>query len=153
MRTNPASLVAIYGLFSICWITTFTAKKITKTKRYVLLGILCLIPLHHVAALWTNYKFIGQPSSVSYQLGTTGTAPDKQLAPYVAQVQKQPLTLACTNKYGQYVHCRYQELYAAVAGSCVWNQLKCYPIFGYDMKTKEYIELDPYLWLSYYWAH
>jgi len=152
LRTNAPSLIGIYGLFTIVWVSYYPKWKVSPANKAVMV-MLSFITIHHLLNLYPGYQFVGQPSKVSYQLSNLPASPDKQLNSLVSSVQIRPLTLSCQNNQGQLISCRYQEIYAAVAGACLWNNLPCKSISGYDVKTGNFLKLEPNLWVKYYWAH
>jgi len=49
--------------------------------------------------------------------------------------------------------CRYQEIYAAMAGARQWNRLPHKDVVALDWKTGQTITLTPSLWTDYYYPH
>lgn len=154
IRRNTAVLAAFYTLFTAGWWYLYNARNITATTRNVLLIIILLLPLHHVIVYPFNLVGLNNPSLYQYShiFGLAKT-PAESLNFFIHETQKENLKLGCQDKDGQMVFCRYSEGYAAVAGSCLWNNLNCHPVEGYDPKTKQYIPLSINLWESYYWPH
>lgn len=154
MRTNTALLIGFYGLFVIVWIVLKDGKR-RLLPSWLMYGLL-LIPLHHVLTYPRVLSFAAVPSAVSYgsffrqQVGDT---PDVALERMVQAAQQESVKLYCEDLEGAAVDCRYQEAYAAVLGSCLWNDLSCLLMQGYDPVTDTYEQLDPSLWLSHYWHH
>ncbi len=81
---------------------------------------------------------------------STGDHPSQSLDAYVQQALSADLRLECRHWVGE---CRYAEIYAAVAGRCLWNRLPCHKLLGYDEKTGQFIPLSIALWENYYWKH
>lgn len=154
IRRNSGLLISIYGLyvFALFYITQGKWRK--STSKLVIIGLLMLIPVHHLLSYLNDLSQLSYPSIYSYgYIFTVLERPDKSLQIYIDQASKENLKLACKDEVGNLVTCRYSESYAAVAGACKWNKLSCQPVLGYDSKTKQYIPLSISLWENYYWPH
>ena len=154
IRRETASLAAIYSIFVIVWLWVLKHSFKNSQIKNLLIGILLLVPLHHVIVYPINLGSLGNPSPYKYshifsQFGT----PDKSLNPLVNIAKTQDLKLSCTDSSGKSAYCRYVEAYAAVAGYCSWNNIDCHQILGYDNKTEKFIPLTTKLWEDYYWEH
>lgn len=154
MRRNTGILAAIYVLIIIIWHYINNQKWPVQSLKIILISILLLIPLHHILVYPVNYVHLQDlsPHRSGLWFSITST-PTDSIKIIVQNNTKKDLNLACQDNEGNLAYCRYPEIYAAVAGSCLWNRLNCKNVLGYDFKTKKYIPLSVELWKTYYWEH
>jgi len=69
-------------------------------------------------------------------------SPKQAIDNMITKVQKEDLNLVCLDEQSKAIICRYSEIYATVAGACLWNKLKCHDIYGYDLKHKKFVKLS-----------
>lgn len=147
VRRSTAALAGFYGLFVLIWYKDTLVKNL-------FLGVLLLIPLHHLIVLPVNTAHLKDPSFYAdqswFKLADT---PSQSLEMMVNTIQRQDLNLTCQSQAGVKVVCRLPEVYAAVAGSCDWNQLRCLNIQTFDPRSGQLIELSTKLWEEYYFEH
>lgn len=152
IRRSTSLLAAFYGLYIISWYFVSNLKLPSSLKN-ILYALLLIIPLHHVLALPANYGRLTVSSPYRYSLVfDTAETPEKSLAIYVGSAMEDDLKLGCKDNE-KMITCRYAETYAAVAGSCLWNNLGCKQILGYDDKRESFILLNVKLWEDYYFGH
>lgn len=144
-RATPI-LASFYALFCL-------GLKIGKLKKWLFL-IMLILPVHHILVYPANLAHIKDLSPYREKLWfEIEKNPQDSLKKFVDQVQKSDLTLACKDQTGQTVSCRYSEIYAGVAGSCLWNRLECHNILGLNQNSKKIIPLSVDLWNSYQLGH
>jgi hypothetical protein len=153
LRRSTAVLASIYVLCTLAWHVVCHGERWARKWRPALAASVLVILAHHVAVLPRNYRHL--PDRSPYQFGASpffsiAASPSQSVDVYVREVQSAALKLQCTNASGP---CRLQEMYAAVAGACLWNQLRCHDLLGYDEQTARFIPLRTGLWESYYWPH
>lgn len=154
LRRNTAVLAAFYSMYILVWYWVVNQKWETLQLRNILIVILMLIPLHHLLAYPVNLFNLGTPSPYQYShIFKIADTPAKSLDLLVMGAQREDLKLGCKDSDGELQTCRYAEGYAAVAGYCLWNNLSCNEILGYDSKRSEFIPLSTGLWEKYYWEH
>lgn len=154
MRRNTGILVAIYVLLVIIWDYINGIKWQVQSLRIILISIILLIPLHHILVYPVNYSHLKDLSP--YRSGlwfSIKSTPNDSVNIIVQNTVKNDLKLGCLDSEGNMIYCRYPEIYAVVAGSCLWNRLNCKEILGFDYKTNKYIPLSIKLWKEYYWEH
>lgn len=154
IRRSTGVLTAFYALFTISWYFITSQKWEPSALKTLLAAVLLILPLHHLIVFPINYSHLKDSSPYKYThvFGLLET-PKKSLDYFVNNALKEDLKLGCKDKDGNLKTCRYPEAYAAVAGACLWNNLKCKNILGYDEKVKDYIPLNINLWETYYWEH
>lgn len=154
IRRNTAFLAAIYTLVTLLWYYLLVLKKNFLGLKTALIILLLAIPLHHLIAFPINLSNITTVSPYQYGLGfQLAATPSKSLDLLIKKTKSEDLQLVCQDQKGNKVFCRYPEMYAAVAGACLWNQLNCHGVLGYDPKTDKFIPLSINLWETYYWEH
>lgn len=154
MRRNTGILVAIYVLIIVVWDFINRIRWTNQSLKIILISVLLLIPLHHIIVYPINYAHLTDLSP--YRSGlwfSIGSTPENSVSMLVQNNTKQDLKLACKDNEGNVAYCRYPEIYASVAGSCLWNRQTCKNILGYDNKTKTFVPLSIDLWEKYYWEH
>ena len=150
MRRVTPLLAAVYACCAIAWQRVNGATTAPRAQRLtVAVGLLVLL-LHHVLVLPLNYRRLPAPSVERYALffDSAGT-PAQSLAQFLKAAVDHDLQLRCPDPED----CRYAEIYAAVAGSCLWNRLPCHQLSAFDDATHRFIPLSPSLWETYYWNH
>lgn len=117
--------------------------------------ILSLVPFHHILVFGQNLQGLKTYSAWGTQPWfTVAGTPDKSLELFVSKVQQSDLMLSCLDEKNEFIQgCRYGEIYAAIAGSCLWNNLACHKILAYDEKSKDHIPLTIDLWANNYFSH
>ncbi len=158
LRRYIPALAAIYALYVISWYFISNKKNFWKGKfGWIVTFIFLLIPLHHLLIYPGNLAYLKQPSHYAYYpdaiaLNRVGSPP-KALKELVDRVQKEDLNLVCVDKLERPVKCRYDGVYSAVAGFCLWNKITCHSINGYDFKQKKFIPLHIDLWNNLYFGY
>lgn len=154
MRRITGIVAAIYGLFTLAWYFVNSKAQKDKRKRIGLILILLLLPLHHIIVYPINLFHLKDLSVFREPIWlSVENSPAKFLDGLIDHVQKQNLSLVCQGQKGEIFGCRYSEVFAGVAGACLWNRLECHDISGYDPKTKGFIPLSLDTWNSYYLDH
>ncbi|MBI2595303.1 hypothetical protein HYW46_01035 [Candidatus Daviesbacteria bacterium] len=153
IRRYTPVIASIYVLFIICWVYTRDLQK-NNQFRLITTLMLIIIPAHHILSFPVNLVHLKDPSYFREMVWfNRSETPQKSLDLAVQEVQQHDLDLICLDQKNQPYPCRYSEIYAAVAGSCLWNRLQCHKILGYDFKTKNFIPLSVELWNTYYFGH
>lgn len=153
LRRSTPVLAGIYMLLALCWHWALTSPFSKRWWRIATI-LICLLPLiHHVRILPDNFGGIGQASrwTNAYWFGTT----HPQIALEVRERENAAgRPLACPRPNGpESRHCRYAEIFAAIAGYRHWNDLPPVPIRAFDWKSRKAIELNTRLWETYYFPH
>lgn len=153
IRRYTAILAAYYLLLIFVWYHCTTRWK-SDEKKVIVLILFSLLLTHHLIVLPINISTISQPSRFAETwLSRSDVTPEKYLTNLVNEVQQSKLELSCINDKNEKLTCRYSEIYATVGGSCLWNNIKCKDIVGFDKRKDEYIPLSIDLWEKYYWSH
>ncbi len=153
-RYTPA-LAAIYGLFVLGWWYFNHHKWPNSWQRWLISLSFIAILLHHLVVFPTNLTALYTLSPYAerqwFQVAKT---PDLSWRSAVEAIQVKDLQLGCQDEKQNFLNfCRYNEIYASIAGSCYWNNLNCYEVLGFDPKIKTFIPLEIDLWDSYYLEH
>jgi hypothetical protein len=154
IRRNTAIIAVFYILFALTW--NYINEKKWKNYRlgYFFTLIMIIIPLHHLIIFPNNVMLLKKPSyykeSVWFSISEN---PNNSLETLATQLTKSDLPLRCFDQEGETVSCRYSEIFSALSGYCLWNNLKCNKISGYDQKSGKYITLSTTLWGNYYFLH
>lgn len=153
LRRDTPILASVYALFTITWFY-ISSKKFKTWIKWSFLIIYLLLPIHNFMVYPYNLEALGNPSAYQYRawFGTSDT-PSDSLEMLVDRIKVQDLSLSCETRSGKPTFCRYNETYAAVAGTCLWNKLTCKSILGYDGKQQKFIPISTKLWENYYWEH
>lgn len=149
LRRVTGSLAAFYSLFTISWYFIWTSKKLK--IKWLLIGVLLLLPVHHLLVFYANLEGLKTPSK--YQeiilFSDPSLTPYNQYQNWIQQIQQKDVYLSCQTDQAGSV-CRYSDLYSIMASACMWNHLKCHEIFGQDPNTNKFIPLNRDLWNSGY---
>jgi len=147
MRRNTPILTGIYALFILTWYYVTHISWRSQLLRNIVYGLYMLLCIHNLLVFPTNFSHLHDNSVYDYQF-IPGKSPTESLSILVQQTKKHDLDLTCKKS-----DCRYQEVYSAVAGYCVWNKLSCHNIYGYDYQTENTILLSPEIWNTYMFSH
>jgi hypothetical protein len=150
MRRVTPLLPAVYAICTIAWYRVTESAAVTRTQRITVTAGLLVLLVHHALVLPLNYEHLPAPSAERYTFffNDAGT-PEQSLAKYTGAATDHDLQLACPDPD----ECRYPEIYAAIAGSCLWNHLPCHQLSAMDDQTHRFIPLSIALWEDYYWGH
>ena len=149
MRRETGILAAIYIFFVLGWYFAGSVKKF----KWFYAGIASLILVHHLIVYPINFRHLATESRYREQVWFKGAEDPKVVVDfYVGTIQKQNLELVCWGESGEQINCRYNQMFAVIMGSCLWNRLDCRGIYGYDLKVKKYIPLTIELFNEYYFG-
>ena len=155
LRRTTGVLTGFYILYILVWLATFELAW-NKWKLAICVGIISclLIPLHHLKVYPNNLLGLKLPSPHAQDacFNIIPHSPERSLSYFINQVTNTQKIIIMNSK-GNLIDCRLHEIYAAVAGSCLWNNLNCQSIWGYDENTGDYILLSTSLWEDYYFNH
>jgi len=154
IRRNTGILFSIYFFYTVSWRYVSSNKLKISFPKWVIIAIFLLLPIHHLLIYPVNLSHLKDESPNKYGLWFgIANEPSKSLDAITNIALREDLRLSCKSKDGKDNFCRYNEIYAAVAGSCNWNKLRCNNILGFDYKTNKFIPLSTKLWEKYYWDH
>lgn len=156
IRRHTPFLVSLYGLYVLTWFWVTSKKWKSAGLKNMIIIILLLLPVHHLIVYPFNFSNLNNPSIYRYSdiFESIVNNPNMSLDLFVNQVKNQDLKLKCSDPPTlQFTSCRLSESFSAIAGSCLWNNLQCKDILGFDDKKQEYIPLSIELWENYYWKH
>jgi hypothetical protein len=153
LRRCTGVIVACFVLFTLAWAYYAGPNGLSRWRRRAGMALCLLLPLSSALKLPSLLADASRDSQ--YRVGDwfalRGT-PTASLAYVIDQVDRGRV-LAYYSRDGGVVPCRYQEIYAAVAGSRLWNRQEDAPILARDWRTGQVIRLTPELWTSYYFPH
>lgn len=155
LRRSTGVLVGFYSLYVLVWLNIWQFKWKQWWPVISMVAFSCfLITLHHLKVFPNNYMALNIPSYHAQDVcfNQLHNSPTKLLQKFINQV-KTSHRLMTLDAHGLPMDCRLHEIYAAVAGSCIWNHLNCPEIWGYDENTKGFIKLSTKLWETYYFNH
>lgn len=153
IRRNTGIFASAYILYTFSWYYLSKQKYKLIIFNYLIFTVFLLLPFHNLISYPANLESLKQPSLFRELWFGLTDLPNNYLNSALITLQKENLPLACQDKNGEKVFCRYSEIYGALAGACYWNKLNCNQILGYDPKTKKFIPLSISLWENYYWSH
>jgi hypothetical protein len=151
LRRSTGILAAYFALFSLSWAYVATAR--ARTVWLAAGMMLCLLlPLDSAikvpslvadeehASIFRNHDWFSiEPTPVA------------SLDEMLARLDHSKGLGCPTDQDGQVTPCRYQEIYAALAGYREWNGLPVVDIHAVDWRTGKDIVLTPALWRDKYY--
>jgi hypothetical protein len=155
IRRATGILVAYFVLFSAAWyFYRAVAAPSMIWVRWSGMLLCLLVPLDHALKL---PSLVDDLASDHAEKGigwfAIAATPTKSLEVLLKRLDRgQPLSCPIDDQ-GRIVPCRYQEVYAAIAGYRLWNSHSTADIHALDWKTGSDIVLTPSLWTSYYFPH
>jgi hypothetical protein len=117
------------------------------------LALCLLLPLSQAFKIAPLLADAAQPSR--YRAGewfALRPSPTASLA-YVMDQLGRGQILEFYGRDGKILPIRYQEIYAAVAGTRLWNHQPDLPVWALDWRTGQRIALTPACWTNYYFPH
>lgn len=156
IRRHSAYLVCIYALFVIIWhfVDSLKFHPSSQVIKWLMIVILFLIPFHNFFAYFDNLANLPKSSVYRYPyFFNVKETPEKSLDFIIQSLKLQESKIACKDEDNNLKTCRYSEIYPAIAGYCLWNNIECKNILGYDDKNKVYVPLNINLWEKYYFTH
>jgi drug/metabolite transporter superfamily protein YnfA len=155
IRRSTGILAAYFVLFSMTWYFYRTAaapSMIWARRTGVLLCL--LVPLDSAFKLPSLVQDLTRVSNFrNANWFAIAATPTKSLEVLLEQLDEgKPLTCPMDDER-RIIPCRYQEVYAAMAGYRLWNNRSTPDIRAVDWKTGRDITLTPSLWTSYYFPH
>ena len=153
LRRCTGVIAATVILFALAWQYYARLPDSRRGVRRVGLALCLLLPLGQACKLPSLLADVARDSR--YRAGdwfALRPSPTESLA-YVMAELDQGKILEFYSSDGKILPVRYQEIYAAVAGSRWWNRGQDTPVFARDWKTGRKIALTPELWARYYFPH
>lgn len=145
-RFTPA-LASFYVLFAIVWHYIVNLKFKISNLKFLAIGILLLLPAHHLLVLPDNFQHLSDKSLFAndrrFELAET---PQSFLKGQLDILTKQDLYLYCPKAQPDdginiLSICPYQNLFATLKTACLYNKLPCHDIFGFDPYSEKYLPL------------
>jgi drug/metabolite transporter superfamily protein YnfA len=156
IRRSTGILAAYFVLFSVAWYFLRRAAAPSSMIWVRRTGVLIclLVPLDGALKLPSLVDDLAGDSNFrNDDWFAIATTPTKSLEGLLDQVDKgQGLSCPIDNER-RIIPCRYQEVYAAMAGYRLWNGRSTADIRALDWKTGRDIILTPSLWTNYYFPH
>jgi hypothetical protein len=155
IRRSTGILAAYFALFSISWyFYRTTDAPIMVWARRTGIFICLLVPLDNALKIPSLVRDLAQDSKFrNTDWFAIAATPTKSLELLLAQLDGGERLSCPVDDDQQITHCRYQEVYAAIAGYQLWNYGWTPDIWAIDWKTGREINLTPSLWTSYYFPH
>lgn len=159
IRRFTGALAAYYILFVICWNKVIHRPFKKRITNYLMIGILLLLPLHHLLVLPDNFRHLSDKSIFSndgrIELAET---PQSYLKSQLDSLIKEDLYLQCPkiqtkDEINILAICPYQNIFATLTASCMYNKLPCHNIYGFEPYTEQFIHLTFDLFLNGTYPH
>jgi hypothetical protein len=153
IRRCTGLVAAVFVTYALAW-RFFATMPRNGALRWAGLAICLLAPLDSALKLPSlQDDALADSAYKDGEWFAIESTPAQSLARLLAQLD-QGQGLACpVDQERRILPCRYQEIYAAMAGSRRWNRLPPKDISALDWKTGQTITLTPSLWTDYYFPH
>lgn len=129
-RSTPV-LASFYGIFVLSFYYIYTQKIKFLVGKFLGVGILSLLLIHHLIAFPLNLESVKTPSFFRLNIWFGEGDPTSGLGEIMSQLQQKDLYLNCDEAYPGDPQCQYGIIYAAVAQGCLHNSLNCHQMYGY----------------------
>ena len=152
LRRSTGVLAAFFAIFAIAWRTVVTADTMPAPLRRIGLVLCLLVPIG--SALKLNSLHADATRDNAFQNRdwfTVAGSPEMSLFALSSRVGNGELIACAVDAQRNVIPCRYQEIYAAIAGFRRWNGLADTPVRALDWKTGRDIVLTPQLWNDKYY--
>ena len=152
LRRGTGLLTAYFVLFAVAWRVHATTTSASAWPRRAGLALCLLLPLDS-ATKWPSLLRDVSADHVDQNRDwfAVGATPQRSLDVQITRVASGE-TLRCAVD-ARVRPCRYQEIYAAIAGARAWNGLAPIDVHAVDWKTGRDVTLTPDLWTTYYFPH
>ncbi len=152
LRRATGILSAAYVIFA-CVLKILSDER--PAGRGLALVFLSLPLLHHLLVLPANFTAARTPDQWTNRdwFAVAGSPQASLLA--LEKPGAAGLPLFCPGPDGRPLPgpCRYGEIFGAIAGYRLWNDLDARPVRAFDWHTGEIVELETWHWESYYFPH
>lgn len=140
VRRYTPTLAAFYALFSLTWYISLSyVKKQQRLVKYLIIGILLILPFHHILVLPDNFRHLPDPPilwTYDKHFLLYGN-PQNYFKAKLTILVKSDLYLDCREAYGAATdECSYQNIFATLKAYCLYNKLSCHKIYGWDPTTQ-----------------
>ena len=152
LRRSTGLLAAFFVIFAIAWRTAVTPGTLPAGLRRIGLVLCLLVPIGSALKLGALHADAGRPNPFQNRdWFTVAGSPEQSLAALSSRVASgQPIACA-VDAQRHVIPCRYQEIYAAIAGFRRWNGYPDTPVRALDWKTGDEIVLTARLWNDKYY--
>lgn len=143
VRRHTPTLVSFYALFSLIWYLTLS-NHFTQFRKYFIIGILLVLPLHHLLVLPNNFQHLTDlPEYWSYDKRYLSfDSPNDYFKSKLDILTKEDLKLDCREAYHPPLEaCSYQLIFATLEANCLYNKLTCHNIYAFDPIGNEFVPL------------
>jgi hypothetical protein len=155
IRRSTGILAAYFALFSVAWYFHRAAvASSTIWVRRTGVVICLLVPLDSALKLPSLlYDLAGESRFRNTGWFAIASTPTKSLEVLLDQVDRGQRLSCPADDERRIIPCRYQEVYAAIAGYQLWNNRSTADVRAFDWKTGRDITLTPWLWANHYFPH
>ncbi len=152
LRRCTGILTASFVFFAASW-NFYTSASFKNIWLGRIGSLLCLLlPLNNLLSFPSLLAAVRAPSDYEAPWFETRETPTASLADAINATAKGAV-LVCFGEQQNPQPCRYQEIYAGIAGSRLWNGLDKIDIKALDWNTGQEIVLTPSLWTEYHFPH
>lgn len=146
VRRFTPTLIASYVLFIIVFNQVISRFK-KGVIRLSMIGLLLLLPIHHILVLPDNFAHLGDKSIFAndnrFELAPS---PQQFLQSNLEVLTKEDLYLKCPEKVVEeginiIDKCSYQNIFATLHASCVYNKLDCHQIYGFEPSVAKFLPI------------
>ena len=152
IRRCTGLLAAYFALFAVAWHYYATSQTGPRWLRRAGMVLCLLLPLSNALGLSALFRDLADESIYrNADWFAVESTPDESLAHLLANMDKGQALSCPIDQDGRITPCRYQEVYAAMAGSLEWNAGRTPDIRALDWRTGRPITLTPSLWADHYY--
>ena len=143
LRRSTGVLATFYILFVLTWKYLNEHRWHEKTSQWLVISACLVLTLHHLVAYPLNLNYLKNYSKFRagwwYILNQTPTASVNAL---LGKAVETDINLSCVDDKNKATECRYPEIFATLAGACLWNKLPCKQMSGYYNDTGTFVPLN-----------
>lgn len=154
LRRCTGVLAAYFVAFTWVWYSAVAAKVGSALMRRGAVAACAILLVTTAAKLPSLRADVGGDSGWrNTDWFATAATPTESLEVAMSQVQNGQRLACPLDAENQIIPCRYQEIYAAIAGYRAWNGLAPLNLAAVDWRTGGDITLTMSLWMDHYYPH
>lgn len=140
VRRASGIIAGFYALYAVAWVVSWRIKN--KFLRWIVLGLLLVLPIHHLLSYIPNYHNLTTPSVNREEFWFHRFGTPSQSLNYLTQRLQQGDLKLHQEYLGVDLSYLYGWAYATLTANCKYNHLSCHRIYAYDPSRETYFLLD-----------
>lgn len=152
LRRSTGLLTVYFVCVSLAWRFYTSSRTERRALQWIGLLVCVVLPIDSLVKLPSLAADLGRKNAFqNYDWFAVAPSPTESLDRLRAAADRGQLLACPVGRDGEIVPCRFQEVYAAIAGYQEWNHLGDGHVRAIDWQTGDPIVLTPELWIDGYY--